>query len=752
MIFLHDLFMSFIVASVSSVPVAAEIDVLSGRVDVNSIGEYSLLFCCFLITYEHSSVAWHAHDGRFGSEFPSLGLFVTTPNMDVVYTPIDRCETRMRVNNDFGKDDPNYWPQPFQIAIGHLAAIPNPVFEDDHPLALCWYAPEDHDFHHVETPGLTGIVRLAPDLQDSLVTLSSWLRTKLSTVPQEDLKDLYLSRGRDQLRKYVTRLSEPGTRNMVSLQLACLQRVFLETYARIDWVVRWLPRLKDVDHAYPLDARVMGAFTGSLDVAADLFRVGIPVWVVRPFHDRYKARIDALIPPLNEDFFLTLPIRGSDLRIDSRDAVPPHPVIYTGLPGRHKRYVRMSLFVHQQFSSSLVGDFEDVGQPHRPPFSAVVSHLSAQPSGYIGAAKSGSATAQAFKTPELDDLDVTSCEVWVPANPPRKKSALLFFSFIFLLKIFILAKSSERNRFQRLDHAHFPLRLPWWDTACERLLKLHDHTGHSLLHSPVPNPVIFLLPDNQLRSNFLLTWLRLRPVVLWRLSLPNARFYASKDWRAMLEAADGYKTAASDRRTKMLAELNKLVDTSRSMLSSQMTINPANLQSSPALWNDVPVELDASGQLNGEVIREVIWELYETNFRIELLTLDRHMVPEPVGDTEEVCMQREVWFQREAMVHRCWPGLPYRPQYHSPGASSVAHQALRLPFIKAFFELLRTWPGRPDVLKRPFPPDEHLSDIFGIEEALANFYVRVFVKVFHRPATVPHIALGGPSSLAAPLS
>lgn len=85
----------------------------------------------------------------------------------------------------------------------------------------------------------------------------------------------------------------------------------------------------------------------------------------------------------------------------------------------------------------------------------------------------------------------------------------------------------------------FPLPLDWWGKALDCLSEFHRRTGQSRLDHPVPHPVVFLTPQDQLKFPMVLMWLRIRPVFLWRLSLPQAPVFKNKDWRALLEAAHG---------------------------------------------------------------------------------------------------------------------------------------------------------------------------------------------------------------------
>ncbi|KAJ3738531.1 hypothetical protein EV360DRAFT_16080, partial [Lentinula raphanica] len=253
----------------------------------------------------------------------------------------------MRRAFNFAKDDPLYWPQPFHLGVGHLAIVPCPSNDYDHPLRYAWYQLLDDDFVQIQREGVDGLVSLAVWVGTKLKALCSELLDSIRVLDDERRADLFLSRGRDQIRKYLEWLTITGTRFRVSLVFSCLQRVFLETYARWQWLTKWYPRLCDVDSSYPVDDSIIGAFTGDLSMAADLYRIGCPLWLVRPYAELVNIRIDEQVDALDETADQTLPIRNSNDHVDVRDASPPHRLIYSGLPGRYTRYARISQFLQQ---------------------------------------------------------------------------------------------------------------------------------------------------------------------------------------------------------------------------------------------------------------------------------------------------------------------------------------------------------------------------------------------------------------------
>ncbi|KAJ3741062.1 hypothetical protein EV360DRAFT_90391 [Lentinula raphanica] len=136
-------------------------------------------------------------------------------------------------------------------------------------------------------------------------------------------------------------------------------------------------------------------------------------------------------------------------------------------------------------------------------------------------------------------------------------------------------------------------------------------------------------------------------------------------------------------------------------------------------WSGDIVEVDSNGELDSRVVTEILWELLEVNFRMELITLDRAVVPEPQGHARQ-------------------------PLITSPGLSSNRPYEYRLVFLKALATVLKSWPGvKPPELEKPFPVANSIIfeiELCKLEEAMAYYYTRKFLLTFHRAATIPHIS------------
>ncbi|KAJ3739618.1 hypothetical protein EV360DRAFT_90473 [Lentinula raphanica] len=295
----------------------------------------------------------------------------------------------------------------------------------------------------------------------------------------------------------------------------------------------------------------------------------------------------------------------------------------------------------------------------------------------------------------------------------------------------------RRNRFLFIDNPVMPRRVTAWDRANNSLSEFHLQSGPSLLEQAYPLPDVFFTPSNDLKVSLLLMWLRLRPLLQWKLSLPTRmKGYKNTEWRALFEAIDGKKVESMKARGNMLKELEELC--CQSGLVFQLNDLPL------PKWSGEVVRADVNGQLEQRLVKEIFWELLEVNFRTELITLDRAVVPEPQGDSDASIVMRDQWMDREQLINSCWIGHAHRPLVTSPGLSSDRPHEYRLRFLKALATVLQSWPEmKPPELEKPFPDMRSIVfeiEVRKLEEAMAYYYTRKFLLTFHRPATIPHVS------------
>ena len=150
----------------------------------------------------------------------------------------------------------------------------------------------------------------------------------------------------------------------------------------------------------------------------------------------------------------------------------------------------------------------------------------------------------------------------------------------------------------------------------------------------------------------------------------------------------------------------------------------------PAVWRGEKLTSNVMPPIN--TVREILWELYELNFRFEFLALDLRLS------------------QLESDVAAMFPG--------SEGSlaririSSVNHGLVaddwhaRLPYVVALVTCMRCW--NVEETPRAFKVVERecstitKEEALALEEAAASFYTQQFFDNFGRAAIIPHRITG----------
>lgn len=154
-------------------------------------------------------------------------------------------------------------------------------------------------------------------------------------------------------------------------------------------------------------------------------------------------------------------------------------------------------------------------------------------------------------------------------------------------------------------------------------------------------------------------------------------------------------------------------------------------------------------QVTASDLAEVRWELHETNFRLELLFLDRSLRPdlwrvgEKAKDSDDANDLEAARVDRELLLRRVFPivdgdtsgfFIKYMPNVDA-GLASYDWQ-VRAEHIKALREVILTWPNCPDVIKEAdLAKDEHTAAI--LENTVVKHYCAIFAEQFGRVPIPP---------------
>jgi len=275
------------------------------------VGKYSLRFVMLVFAHKRvekyeagDALVWTELDGypcmpfralegpAFGLFNPNnpqpTGLFMTSPNMDFIPSIIHNTnQVWIRQNGRYFVHDFTLYPQWYFEGTYYMPFVfrrPSVDALDAHEYALAWYDLKQQDFQR-EGRGDVQVGKLRQDLIDGLKAM----RLKLSDLVNLLVKELDPSQVNEMRHSQrgmwfaSIALDIAAQDNLMTLlTFTSFQRHFLETLACYTYFKEFAPRrfTGNVD-PHPVDLRLMGTFTCSLQVAQDMHQLGVPFWLVR---------------------------------------------------------------------------------------------------------------------------------------------------------------------------------------------------------------------------------------------------------------------------------------------------------------------------------------------------------------------------------------------------------------------------------------------------------------------------------------
>ncbi|KAF5341449.1 hypothetical protein D9758_014733 [Tetrapyrgos nigripes] len=590
-------------------------------------------------------------DGLCGNHVGEV--LVSTPNMSTLYRPpLNQCSVRMRRDGHFGPDDPLYFPQPFHCPTAHLAVIRAPQPSPDHPFAVAWIVLNDSHFELSTQTFCIGFGFLDRRLRSKLVALSD---TVFKSIPHGQEDDPYIRSSREHLRRLMDRLNLSAPMDDLFLRFQCAQRHLLELDARIQWIKTFRERYgatPSVDHPSMADASLVGAFTDDLDVLENLFQCQIPVYYVRILSRAGNARIDKLqqFLPLNQKSQL-----HSGFEVDLSDKVPSHRVIFTGLAQNPEQYVTMVNYV-----ISLL----DYPSPL------------------------GNSTPQSSTSMQKASLPFKST---LPTRSTSSASQGRYAPYTRGGKAKQLADSSN-NTFMTPSSPVMPQSIDNWRIALEELA-----THNQSLAAPegvnrgyaLPPADLFVTTGNPSTAATLFrNYLKLKDIFIYRLSYSSKR-YSKKQWRQLLTIDEEQEIRSDTRTGKQRLEMQ----TPLKSMVSRNTVQFDQLSSVPVTWRGETID---GIQVPPTIAKEIIWELYELNFRQDLVALDAQL------DESNMSLP-----ERQNLLGRCWIGArEYTDCQKAQDGLASTDPTKRSQILGALHKIMTTWRGpKPPVLLSGFPVD-----------------------------------------------
>lgn len=141
--------------------------------------------------------------------------------------------------------------------------------------------------------------------------------------------------------------------------------------------------------------------------------------------------------------------------------------------------------------------------------------------------------------------------------------------------------------------------------------------------------------------------------------------------------------------------------------------------------------------LDSDVVREIIWELFEHNFRYEIQALDMAAAPSEWRDTDSAC------FRRDAVRSIFGPDGKFIIWNDEFPRSNVGLQAERVPDRLSSLEQLRvlmtSWRDAPVTIRDVSMLDQVSRALLEDREYhIVLFYCQTFYDFFGRPPVCPH--------------
>ncbi|KAH6874805.1 hypothetical protein BKA70DRAFT_1128845 [Coprinopsis sp. MPI-PUGE-AT-0042] len=543
--------------------------------------------------------------------------------------------------------------------------------------------------------------------------------------------------------------------------VAEFRRTCLDIHGWLNYVTVYYPRQFDFSKTYPVDKSVMGAFTFSDQIASQCLKMGVPVYLIRP---------NFLISPITnvaQDAERTFMKAKSNVVTDDYEedgVLSPYPDLFHGLPG-----------VEQQKALQRIGcqvlDLKDVCRVDDGPPSPSASRLSvpsASPSEIVltGFRPSMDSNKDSITLTELQDSNVTgmpdkeiitedmpSIDLDTPPDIPLWKSILEDFS------------GQRRKGAEKSAEAK----------RQEDQLKLQGLKPRAKAAKP------------QKPSIYLAAWLACRAAYLHtivHLTKSKAQSPSSQQWRNFLfrlkhclaidmEESDDEEPnpATATKRThdgtlvaspsslpiptpsQTLPRAQKPKKKKKPRVHSHQRDHPV-LSEMPLrhddvqeiIWLDSQILLSTVDELveklTPAITAEVLWELHEMGFRLELLALDQALAPEKWSSNS---------VSRELAIRKVFPSSDGKVAEFFVGSIPNRNQGLasfdwkeRLKSIAALRDLMLAWSTCSSDIRRSPPLAKLTSQEAAacVERDVVEFYFSSFANHFDRlpipPARLPY--------------
>jgi hypothetical protein len=725
---------------------------------------------------------------------------VTSPNAPFVpYIDLhEPHELRARADGRFGLEDCFQHSQIWSSRHPWAPCILRKPSADQlvtHDLALLWWTPTVK-FYELE-PGCAfgDLGRLVRRAWEPLEQVQIFLSERFRRYTEHHSIDSAAYTYEFSMRSTLLRLKDqPLSFQDTVGQVAEFQRLCLDVNAMLDFVTIYHPRLSnDPNQLKPtVNFNIMGAFTNDLEVTSKLHHCGIPVWLIRPEKHVFpatkivsKVTYDA-IPAEDE-------VRQSFWCDHQSGHVKPFPILHIGSGGvdRHTASRQMgSAFVdiaQIQHRQAIPIQSNQISHTLLPTSSAVsrIRPKSKIRSTLIpgeipsSAAASESLPAPPVKMPVPQQHQVHSAgskmisSVKTTRHTPCKPTLTLYVSQAAHILVDPqqarnqgrkVAKSKtnggnpeirrphpteNRNVWVDVESDIVPPNIPIWTRALQAVDKNKARVRSDLPPSekgftfPDPNSLAGLTPDQYAKK--LVAWLSLRPGTCSRAFVSAGRKPPTGSgavWRSVLNIDS---TTLIPDNPCYHADNGKEMKTSKvaaaiKQLFGQELLEKLQAGQNTVFWHDceMPVENDHIVNLDPNIVREIIWELFEHNFRFEVRALDMIAAPDQ-WDGADASITRFKTVSQAIGDGFDGKFIIWNDPFPRENEGLRSSRFItRLRPLESLRRLMLSWPDVPASITGSTFMAGMPADLEALEYEVVLFYCQSFFDFFGRPPIVPH--------------
>jgi len=300
----------------------------------------------------------------------------------------------------------------------------------------------------------------------------------------------------------------------------------------------------------------------------------------------------------------------------------------------------------------------------------------------------------------------------------------------------------NRNKWEDLRCPENPECINFWTSAFRKVDKDKNRVKQGLVDRGYrfPEPALLITPGSPERKKlFVANWLAARPLWISHVDHnPPEHFPSPQLWRDFLNSIPSDESLASasstaGRPTATAARKRAAKDLfGEDLLDAQ---GPTWAIGNTLEWRNRTISVESLSDPPPRLMRLILWELYELNFRYELLALDQFMA-------------RTLWEEsrndRRDLLYGIFPEEGGLVMWSSPlpeeGGGMWGRKFSDIfPYVENFRNLLSCWEGAPARLSASL--DASAFDdktYFQVMQSACDFYVQCFFDHFGRPPVVPH--------------